>query len=207
MLSPQVTNIAVMLLMMQASRRIDMENETNINYIRIAYIASIAISYLIYMIIKRNIISKNDQTEVKVTSAKNPMKPQEPQTVEIMTAMQYDLKEVDSAIRSIYSGVAMMAFMHLYMKYTNPLFMQCINPIKNALECNEARIHLFGHKAEGDLKRPFKAVGLLDGLMGNAQQQDSKKDETEDIAIEAATATSGSITTGVSTSSRIEELD
>ena len=204
MLSPQVTNIAVMLLMMQASRRIDMTNETNINYIRIAYVTATVISFLIYFIIKRKIIAKNDQTEVKVTSAKNPMKPEEPQTVEVMTAMQYDLKEVDSAIRSIYSSVAMMAFMHLYMKYTNPLFMQCINPIKNALECNEARIHLFGNKPEGDLKRPFKSVGLLDGLMGNAQQQqEEKKNEIEDITMEAATAS----TTGVSTSSRIEELN
>lgn len=204
MLSPQVTNIAVMLLMMQASRRIDMENETNVNYIRIAYVTATVVSFLIYFIIKRKIIAKNDQTEVKVTSAKNPMKPEEPQTVEVMTAMQYDLKEVDSAIRSIYSSVAMMAFMHLYMKYTNPLFMQCINPIKNALECNEARIHLFGNKPEGDLKRPFKSVGLLDGLMGNAQQQqEEKKNEIEDITMEAATAS----TTGVSTSSRIEELN
>ena len=201
MLSPQVTNIAVMLLMMQASRRIDMENETNINYIRIAYVVSIVTSYLIYFIIKRKIIAKNDQTEIKVTSAKNPMKPEEPQTTEIMTTKDYDLKEIDSAIRSIYSGVAMMAFMHLYMKYTNPLFMQCVNPIKNALESNEARIHLFGHAAEGDLKRPFKSVGLLDGLMGNSQEP--KKNETEDITMEAASAS----TTGVSTSSRIEELN
>lgn len=165
MISPQVSNIAVMLLMMQASRRIDMENEQTILYIRIAYVVSIATSYLIYMLIKRKIVLANDETPVKIVSAKNPMKPQEPQTTEIISTKDYDLREVDSAMKSILSGMAMMAFMHLYMKYTNPLFMQTINPIKGALEHNEAKIHLFGNKAEGDLKRPFKTVGLLDGLM------------------------------------------
>ncbi|SMN18021.1 similar to Saccharomyces cerevisiae YBR106W PHO88 Probable membrane protein, involved in phosphate transport [Maudiozyma saulgeensis] len=206
MLSPQVTNIAVMLLMMQASRRIDMENEQNIQYIRIAYIVSIVSSYLIYMVIKRKIIATNDETPVKIVSAKNPMKPQEPQTTEILSTKEYDLREVDSAMRSILSGMAMMGFMHLYMKYTNPLFMQCINPIKNALEHNEARIHLFGHKAEGDLKRPFKSVGLLDGLMGNAAagNDDSKKDETEESnTLESAPASA----TTSGTSNRIEELN
>ncbi|CAB4251935.1 similar to Saccharomyces cerevisiae YBR106W PHO88 Probable membrane protein, involved in phosphate transport [Maudiozyma barnettii] len=201
MISPQVSNIAVMLLMMQASRRIDMENEQTILYIRIAYVVSIATSYLIYMLIKRKIVLANDETPVKIVSAKNPMKPQEPQTTEIISTKDYDLREVDSAMKSILSGMAMMAFMHLYMKYTNPLFMQTINPIKGALEHNEAKIHLFGNKAEGDLKRPFKTVGLLDGLMGNTAA--AKKEETEDQIVEAASTSA--TTTG--TSNRIEELN
>ena len=46
----------------------------------------------------------------------------------------------------------MMSFMHLYMKYTNPLFMQSISSLKSALESNIVKIHLFGVPASGDLK-------------------------------------------------------
>ena len=169
MISPQVSNIAIMLLMMQASRRIDMENEQNIMYIRTAYVVSIVSTYLVYQYVKSRITATNDTTMITVTKPANPMKPNEQPVSEVMSVRDYDLREVDAAIKSIWSGVAMMGFMHLYMKYTNPLFMQCINPIKGALEHNETKIHLFGHKAEGELKRPFKAApGLLDGLMGGA---------------------------------------
>lgn len=170
MIDPQVSNIGIMLIMMQISRRIDMEDEQNILYIRIAYVASIAIAYLIYFITKNKIIAKNDQTKLKIHHAKNPMKPNEPERDEITTVMAYDLNEIESAMKSIYSGAAMMAFMHLYMKYTNPLFMQCISPIKTALEHNEIKIHLFNHAPTGTLKRPFKSQGLLESLMGKSQE-------------------------------------
>ena len=201
MISPQVSNIAIMLLMMQASRRIDMENEQNIMYIRAAYIISIVSTYLVYQFVKRRIVATNDTTTITVTQPKNPMKPQETPVTEVMSVRDYDLREVDTAIKSIWSGVAMMAFMHLYMKYTNPLFMQCINPIKGALEHNETKIHLFGHKAEGELKRPFKAApGLLEGLMGGASA-------SQPAAAAAAPVAESASATATGASARIEELD
>lgn len=33
------------------------------------------------------------------------------------TVRDYDLSETSKLIRSVYMGLAMMAFMHLYMKY------------------------------------------------------------------------------------------
>ena len=68
----------------------------------------------------------------------------EGEKLQVTTVRDYDLKEIDSAIKSIYTGMAMMGFMHLYLKYTNPLFMQSISPVKSALEHNEVKIHLFG---------------------------------------------------------------
>lgn len=177
-MNPQVTNIVVMLVMMQASRRIDMENENNINMIRAAYLVSVTTAFLVYQIIKRKIIAKNDQTQITIVTPKSPMKPQETEKTETLSVMDYDLREVEGAIKSIYSGAAMMGFMHLYMKYTNPLFMQCINPIKSAFEHNETKIHLFGQEAVGALKRPFKTVGMFDGLLGGATAQQT---ETESI--------------------------
>ncbi|CCK68600.1 Snd3p KNAG_0B01530 [Huiozyma naganishii CBS 8797] len=184
MLSPAVTNIAVMLVMMQLSRKIDMEDETNILYIRIAYVSCTVLGFLIYQLVRRKIVATNDLTKLKIVKPKNAMKPNEPEQVEYTTVRDYDLTEIDSAIKSIFTGVAMMGFMHLYMKYTNPLFMQCINPIKSALEHNETKIHLFGNAATGELKRPFKTPSLLDGFMGKpaTDAADASKPKIEEIS-------------------------
>lgn len=56
-----------------------------------------------------------------------------------------------------------MGFMHIYMKYTQPLFIQALMGIKALAEAKPVAIHVFGKKAEGDLKRPFKAGGLFGG--------------------------------------------
>ena len=56
----------------------------------------------------------------------------------------------------------MMAFLHIYLKYTQPLFMQALMGLKGLYDSNEIALHIFGRKAEGDLKRPFVAPpGLL----------------------------------------------
>jgi hypothetical protein len=55
-----------------------------------------------------------------------------------------------------------MAFLHIYLKYTQPLFMQALMGLKGLYDSNEIALHIFGRKAEGDLKRPFVAPpGLL----------------------------------------------
>ncbi len=76
-----------------------------------------------------------------------------------------------------------MGFLHIYMKYTQPLFIQAIMTVKGVLEfvystpflvpddaltssfllnrSKPAMLHLYGKKAEGDLARPFKTGGGL----------------------------------------------
>ncbi len=58
----------------------------------------------------------------------------------------------------------MMVFLHLYLKYTQPLFVQAIMAFKSLYEAKMVKIHVLGQKAEGDLKRPFKnGPGLFGG--------------------------------------------
>jgi hypothetical protein len=95
------------------------------------------------------------------------------------TIHAYDLAQLKQAFRSQLMGMAMMTFMHLYMKYTNPLLIQSIIPLKSAFESNLFKIHVLGQPASGDLKRPFKAAaGFMSGMQG-APESDKK-------AIEAA---------------------
>jgi hypothetical protein len=92
------------------------------------------------------------------------------------TIQAYDTQQIKAAFRSQLMGLAMMGFMHIYMKYTNPLLIQSIIPLKGAFEANLVKIHLFGQPASGDLKRPFKqAAGFMSALQqGGAAQSDKK---------------------------------
>lgn len=72
-------------------------------------------------------------------------------------------------------GVGMMGVMHLYFKYTNPLLIQSIIPLKGAFEGNLVKIHLFGQPAIGDLKRPWKAAGGFMGMAGGGDPKADKK--------------------------------
>merc|ERR1712080_381559 len=118
---------------------------------------------------------KRDLTTIKYVEPANPMSGEtEPRAV-VTTVKEYDLQQVNSQVKGIFTGLAMMGFMHLYMKYTNPLIMQSVSGVKSALESNIVKIHLYGSPATGDLKRPFKtAPGFMEMLTGGAGVQTDK---------------------------------
>ena len=99
------------------------------------------------------------------------------------TIYQYDMDQLRTLFRGQLVGVMMMAFMHLYMKYTQPLLIQSILPIKGAFESNMVKIHVYGWPATGDLKRPFKAAaGIMGAMQGGAVQSDKKAVEAAERA-------------------------
>jgi hypothetical protein len=104
---------------------------------------------------------------------------EEPKAV-TTTIHAYDQQQLKALFRAQLMGVGMMAVMHLYFKYTNPLLIQSIIPVKGAFEGNLVKIHLFGQPASGELKRPFKQAA---GIMGALQQGDVKTDKK---SVEAA---------------------
>jgi hypothetical protein len=53
-------------------------------------------------------------------------------------------------------GLAMMLFLHFYMKFTQPLFIQGLMGLKGLYEAKPVALYIFNKPAEGDLKRPFK---------------------------------------------------
>lgn len=76
-------------------------------------------------------------------------------------------------------GIAIMGFLHVYMKYTQPLFIQALMGLKNLYDAKPVSIHILGRAAEGDLKRPFKAGGGLFGGAGEPQTDKAAIDEAE----------------------------
>ena len=94
--------------------------------------------------------------------------------------MGYDLTQLRAAYKSILMGVGMMAFMHIYMNYTNPLVIQSVMPVKNAIESKLVQVHIFGKPAAGDLKRPWKASGSpFAALMGGGGAASTDKKSVE----------------------------
>ena len=101
------------------------------------------------------------------------------------TVHKYDVDQMKALYKAQLMGVGMMAVMHLYFKYTNPLLIQSIIPLKGAFEGNEVKIHLFGKPAIGELKRPFKAAaGFMSAMQGGAAAptQDKKTLEAAERA-------------------------
>ncbi|KAF7289500.1 hypothetical protein HMN09_01344100 [Mycena chlorophos] len=125
-----------------------------------------------------DIKSKNDQTVLKYVDAPNPMT-QEPGQLVNTTVRDYDLMETSKLLRSVYMGVAMMAFMHGYMKFTQPLFVQGIMAFKSLYDATPFKIHVLGQKAEGDLKRPWKAAGGMFGAASGPQTDNAAITEAE----------------------------
>ncbi|PWN30664.1 putative PHO88-involved in phosphate transport [Jaminaea rosea] len=153
---------------MQVAKRIPFEEEPQyLLYARVAYVSAQVICLLINYFISLKIKKANDLTVLKYVTPKSPMS-QEPGELVTTTHRDYDLAEVSKAMRGIYMGMAMVAGMHFYFGYTNPLIIQSILPVKNALESNEAKIWLWGQPTTTDLKRPFKAPAGPFGMGGNA---------------------------------------
>ena len=86
----------------------------------------------------------------------------------------YDKEQVQAAWKGQLTGVGMMAVMHIYFKYTNPLLIQSIIPLKGAFESNLAKVYIFGNPATGDLKRPWKGGGGMFGMGGEGPKSDKK---------------------------------
>jgi hypothetical protein len=58
-----------------------------------------------------------------------------------------------------------LSFLHFYLKYTQPLFIQSIMAAKGIYDAKPVKIHLFGQPATGDLQRPFATAP---GMMGRS---------------------------------------
>ncbi|CDK25960.1 unnamed protein product [Kuraishia capsulata CBS 1993] len=162
-MNPAISNLVLMLGMTQVSRKFDWENPNTIFYVRVLYVSCTLAVLLIYLAARFKIVKKNDLTTLKYLEPANALSGQTEPKYVVTTVKDYDLKQIQSSIRGVFTGVAMMGFMHIYMKYTNPLLMQSISPLKGALENNIVKIHLWGSAPVGDLKRPFKAPSMFGG--------------------------------------------
>jgi len=160
-----VQNIMISLGAMQIARRIPFDDPVVLNYVRLGYVLSQIIIVGTYFFVSYKIKQKNDQTVLKYVDSPNPMSSDSGGLV-TTTVRDYDLSETSKLLRGAYFGIAMMAVFHIYMKYTQPLFIQALMGLKNLYDAKAVAIHVLGKPAEGDLKRPFKAASLFGPAAG-----------------------------------------
>lgn len=167
--------MALMFGAMQVAKKIPFEEQPElVTYARIGYVAVQALLLALFYYCSLKVKAKNDLTVLKYVTPKSPLS-QEGGELVTTTHREYDLGELQKSMRGVFTGFLFMAVMHLYMGYTQPLVMQSIMPLKNAIENKEVQLWLFGKKATGDLKRPFVAPpGLLGAAAGQQQNPTDK---------------------------------
>jgi len=183
-MSGAIQNLVISLGAMQLARKIPFENPDVLNYVRIGYVASQVIVIGVYYFVAAKIRRKNDQTILKYVEPKNAMTDDPPKLVTI-TYRDYDLQETTKLLRAAWLGVAMMGFLHIYMKFTQPLFVQALMGVKALYEAKPVSIHLLNKPAEGDLKRPFKGPANMFGGGGDVATDKAAIDEAEKKAVTA----------------------
>lgn len=200
------TNLVIILVMMQVSKKIPFDDPNVLNGVRALYIVSNLIIAGVYFYVKMQIDKKRgnkppppytqppnlsadmistDMTVLKYVEPAPMGSTEEPKAV-TTTVHAYDRQQLQSLFKSQLMGVGMMGVMHLYFKYTNPLLIQSIIPLKGAFEGNLVKVHLFGTPAVGELKRPWKANAGFAGMMQGQGQGEIKTDKKSIEAAERA---------------------
>jgi len=146
--------------LMQLGKKIPFENPEVLDYVRIGYVAAQVIALGVLYFTSMKIRRRNDTTVLKYVEPKSPFD-QSPGSLTTTTNRDYDLSKVSEGVRQIFLGVCIMGVMHLYFKFTQPLFLQGVMAVKGLYDNKVVKIHLLGQPADGDLKRPFKAGGLF----------------------------------------------
>jgi len=149
--------------MMQVSKKIPFEDPQVLMGVRILYVVSNLLIFGLYFYVQTQINKKKDMTTLKYVEPAQLGSGEEPKLV-TTTIQEYDNSQLRGLYKSQLMGVGMMAVMHMYFKYTNPLLIQSIIPVKGAFEGNLIKIYLLGQPAVGDLKRPWKAAGGFPGM-------------------------------------------
>ncbi|KAL9714572.1 phosphate transporter (Pho88) [Leucoagaricus gongylophorus] len=164
-MNPAVQNVVVSLVAMQLARRIAFDDPLVLSYVRIGYAAAQLVILATYYYVSLTVKRKNDHTVLKYVEAPNPMTQDQGKLV-TTTVRDYDLAEVSKLLRSAYFGIAMMAVMHGYFKFTQPLFVQALMGLKGLFDAKPVSIHILNKPATGDLKRPFTTPSLMGPAQG-----------------------------------------
>ncbi|KAG2233386.1 inorganic phosphate transporter Pho88 [Thamnidium elegans] len=184
-------NMGFLLVSMQLAKKIDWEDPNVLTYARIGYFSAqvlvVALAYgLITLIRKKNdttVLTYNAPAKSSLTGGGSA-----PETI-TTTVRDYDVDQVKQFIQSTMTSVLIISVMHFQFKFTQPLLMQSIMPIKNLLTHKEALIHLWGDAPEGGLARPFVAenpLAAITGMFGG--NTDAPADAAADTAAAPAVA-------------------
>lgn len=173
-LNNQFASMAILLILVQVIRRLDLTSSTSINIIRLCYLCSqlLSVAFLFYirsLIVKK--ADKSEKVEVDIPSKFGEI-PTNPPARQKISVMDYDLMECNKQIQQIVSGMLILGILHWWLKFVQPLLIQSIVPWKNLLLTPLVRLYFWKARIDSDeaLKRPWKVPNPFAELLGNMNQ-------------------------------------
>ncbi|RKP05065.1 inorganic phosphate transporter Pho88 [Thamnocephalis sphaerospora] len=149
-------------------KQFDLQDPDTIFYLRIAYGSVQFFIVAFALVLIQKVKAKNDTTPLRYQEAQAPFS-QDPPNFITTTVCEYDQSQIWQLIKQTLTSVAIMGFIHYKWEFVQPLVLQAILPIKSLFENQAVQVHVLGRKAEGDLKRPWKAATPFGGLGGSTQ--------------------------------------
>ncbi|KAF8966974.1 inorganic phosphate transporter Pho88, partial [Flammula alnicola] len=77
------------------------------------------------------------------------------------TVHSYNLAKTPKLLYSTYMSITMMAVMHIYFHFIQPLFIQSFIGLKNIYNVKPVTIYVLGKPATGELKHLFKTTSMF----------------------------------------------
>ncbi|CAD6576016.1 MAG: hypothetical protein CYPHOPRED_005853 [Cyphobasidiales sp. Tagirdzhanova-0007] len=174
-MNSQMKGLAISFGVMQLSRKVPTDRPDVLFIIRCTYILSVLLQAGLFFLASQKVKKRNDTTVLKY---QEPPKGfgggAQPGDPTVTTNRDYDLSQISKNFPQLAIGIVIMAVMHLRFKYTQPLLLQSIMPLKGLYDNPIIKIWILGQRAEGDLARPFKQpAGLMSALQdANAASND-----------------------------------
>ncbi|KAI8887639.1 inorganic phosphate transporter [Backusella circina FSU 941] len=170
-------NMGFFLVARQLTKFFDLESPQYLTFLRGLYLSSqlaiILLSFYLISIIRK----KNDTTILRYVEPGSQQWDGTESTDKLVNTnnMDYDVEEVKKQMKQSFTGVAIVAFLHLKFGYVQPLVMQSILGFKTFFTTKEARIHFFnGRTTTGELRRPFRVESPFN-MMGEKRQPKTDK--------------------------------
>lgn len=165
-MNQQITTALLVLGVVQLSRKLDLEDPSTINAVRIAYGVSQLLLLAVLYFIKTKIDATPNRTIIEFDdSTPSFTQPATQGPKKRMTIQEYDLTEWQNQFKQTLIPLGLIMALHLYGGFTQPLIIQTLLPWKALYSTPLLQIYLLGKPAEGSNARPFKKPNPLEGLI------------------------------------------
>ncbi|KAL7746529.1 phosphate transporter (Pho88) [Sorochytrium milnesiophthora] len=152
-LSGPLLNLGFVMGLVQLGNYFKVGEHNDINIWRGAFLASNLAVIAVCLFVKSKVAAKNDQTVFSYKPQPSPTNPSA-DLVET-TVSEYDQEQAYNSAKQTVLTILMVGALHLYLGYTQPLFLQVFLPWKTLYSSPVIQVHLLGRPAVGELARPW----------------------------------------------------
>jgi len=199
-MNAQITTALLVLGVVQLSRKLDLEDPTIINAVRVAYFTSQLLILAVLYFVKTKIEANPNNTIIEYEDAAPSFSQPTGGQKKRVTVQEYDLTEWKNQFKQTLIPLAIITGLHLYAGFTQPLIIQTLLPWKNLYSTPIVQIYLLGKPAEGANARPFKKPNPFEGLIPTSPAPTQEPPQQEAITSEQTETDTNNTTTATPSS-------